>query len=205
MISAIPTCAEKSEIRKECWHWEKAITNESNRNVSKLRALSDTVRAALSQGRTLALLELEQLSFVLDMMLSDEIDYKTASEASATGQASQKLTFSTIQNARLDKLLSEIIHVYETESFSARPPIAEVGLESEIETVQSLQKYWHARFKSAYFALDQYRLDDLFSDALRDVLFSTVASDGLGKWSRRGQIAHELSEAEVSLHFVPGT
>lgn len=181
------------------------ITNKSNRNVSKLLGLSDVVRAALFQGRTLTLLELEELSFVLDMMLVDEIDDKTLSKVPASSRASQKITFSAIQDTRLDKLLADIIHVFEIESSSARPSLAEVGLGSEIEKVQSLQKYWRARFKSEYFALDQYRLSNLFSGPLRDVIFSAIASDGLGLWSPKEPIPHELSEAEVSFHFTPGT
>ena len=181
------------------------ITNESCRNVSKLLGLSDTIRAAISQGRTLTLLELEELAFVLDMMLVDEIDEKTASKAPRPTYASQNITFSVIQNTRLDKLLTEIIRVYEIESDSARPRIAGVGLGSEVEKVQSLQKHWRARFKSEYFALDHYRLGSLFSNALRDVVFSAIASDGLGTWSPKQSIAHEISEAEVSLHYTPGT
>lgn len=176
--------------------------NKSCRNTSKLLGLSDSIRAALYRGRKLTPLELEELTFVLDMMLVGEIDENTASKAPT---ASQKITFSVIQNTRLDKLLAETIQVYENENNSARPRIAEVGLGSEVETVQSLQKQWRARFKSEYFALDQYRLDSLFSNALRDVLFSAIASDGLGIWSPTQPIAHELSEAEVSLHYTPGT
>lgn len=139
------------------------------------------------------------------MMLLDEADDKTASKAPPTSQASQKITLSVIQNTRLDKLLAEIIHAYENESRPARTHIAEVGLGSEVEKVQSLQKHWRARFKSQYFALEQYRLDSLVSNALRDVLFSAIASDGLGIWSPKEPIANELSEAEVSLHYTPGT
>lgn len=72
-------------------------------------------------------------------MLLDEADEKTASKAPPTSQASQKITLAVIQNTRLDKLLAEIIHAYENESSSARPHIAEVGLESEVEKAQSLQ------------------------------------------------------------------
>lgn len=151
------------------------------------------------------MLELEELAFVLDMMLEDEIDDKTTSKTPSASQTSQKITLSTIQNTRLDKLLADIIHVYEIESSSARPPIVQVGLGSEVEKVQSLQRCWRVRFKSRYFALDQYRLDNLFSNALRDVLFSAIASDGLGIWSPKEPITHELSEAEVSLHYNPGT
>ncbi|KAK7717636.1 hypothetical protein SLS64_003131 [Diaporthe eres] len=130
-------------------------------------------------------------------MLADEIDDKTPSKDPATTQASPKITFSTIQTARLDKLLGDIIYVFEIESSSARAPIADVGLGSEIEKVQSLQKHWRARFKSKYFALDQYRLEHLFSNALREVSFSAIASDGLGIWSPKDPITHQLSEAEV--------
>lgn len=183
---------------------EASLTKQS-RNASKLLELSDTIRAALFHGRAITLLELEELAFVLDMLVMDEIDDITPSGAPAMSQASQRIAFSTIQDTRLDKLIADIIRVFEIESSSARPSIAEVGLGSEIEKVHSLQKHWRARFKSEYFALDQYRLDDLFSSALRDVLFSAIASDGLGIWWPKEPVTHELSEAEVSLHFTPGT
>lgn len=154
---------------------------------------------------TVTLIELEQLAFVLDMMLVDEIDNETVSKAQVTNEANQNITLPTIQHTRLDKLLADIIHAYEIESSSARPPSSEVGLGSEIEKVQSLQKHWRARFKSEYFALDKYRLDDLFSHALRDISFSSIASGGLGIWSPKEPIAHELSEGEVRSHYIPGT
>lgn len=138
------------------------------------------------------------------MMLVDEIDGKSPADTPATGHTSQKTTFSVIQETRLDKLLADIIHAYEDES-TTRPCIAEMGLGSEVEQVQSLQKHWRARFKSEYFALDQYRLGSLFSSALRDVLFSAIASDGLGIWSPKEPLTHELSEAEVTSHYTPGT
>lgn len=198
-----------TSLERHSWEWKGcqirvASVNKLFRNALKLLALSDTIRAALSQRRKLTLLELEELAFVLDMMLLDEVDGKTASKAPATSLTSQTITFSVIQNTRLDKLLADIIHVYENGS-TARPLIAEMGLGSEVEKVQSLQKHWRTRFKSEYFALDQYRLDILFSNALRDVLFSAIASDGLGIWSPKEPLTYELSEAEVSLHYTPGT
>lgn len=183
----------------------EASLTKQNRNASKLLELSDTIRAALFHGSAITLPELEELAFVLDMLVMDEIDENVPSKAPAMSQASQGIAFSTIQHTRLDKLIADIIRVFEIESASARPSIAEVGLGSEIEKVQSLQKHWRARFKSEYFALDQYRLDDLFANALRDVLFSAIASDGLGIWWPKKPLTHELSEAEVSLHFTPGT
>ncbi|KAI3401275.1 hypothetical protein diail_11981 [Diaporthe ilicicola] len=139
------------------------------------------------------------------MLLVDEIDDKVASKALTTGQANQKITLSTIQYTRLDKLLADIIHMYEIEGNPVTPLVAEKRPGSELETAQSLQKYWRTRFKSEYFALDKYRLDNLFSNALRDVSFSSVASEGLGVWLPKEALELELSEAEVNLHYTPGT
>ncbi|KAJ0118496.1 hypothetical protein J7T55_009279 [Diaporthe amygdali] len=174
-------------------------------NVSKLLGLSDTIRTALFRGRTLTLSELEDLAFALDMMLLDEIGDKVAAEAPATSQGDRRITVPVIQHTRLDKLLSDIIHIYETEGHPDRPLATDVGLGSEIETARSLQKHWRTRFKSDYFALDKYRLEYLFSNALRDVSFSAVASDGLGVWLPKEVLPAELSEAEASLHYTPGT
>lgn len=44
--------------------------NDGGWNVPKLLKLSDLVRAALSKGRKLSFTELEDLNFVLDMMVS---------------------------------------------------------------------------------------------------------------------------------------
>lgn len=188
----------------EMWPKISNVTDRRTRNVTKLLGLSDSIRATLYRGRMLTLTELEELAFVLGMMLVDEIDNRVASTDPTPSQAS-KITFSTIQSTRLDKLLSDIIHVCERKGIQTRPLDAEVGLGSEIETAQNLQKHWRARFKSKYFALDKYRLESLLSNALQDVSFSDVASDGLGVWLRNDTPTLALSEVEGNLHFTPGT
>jgi hypothetical protein len=167
--------------------------------------LSDSIRAALYHCRKLTMLELEEFGFVLNMILVGEVNDKTAPRAPIMCQGGQRITFSAIQDTRLDKLLADIIHVQENPRDPTTSRITEVGLGPKLGKVQSLQRYWRARFKSQYFALDKLRLNNLFSNALRDVLFSAAASDGLGIWAPNRPIAHELSEAEVSLHYTPGT
>lgn len=170
-------------------------------NIRKLLELSDSIRATLGQGKRLSFAELEDLNFVLDMMIVDKLDDDIPSKAS-TAQT-QKVTFADIQRARLDKLLVDMFTAYEREktAVNMHGVVLETGLGSELDTASTLQKHWQSRFKSEYFAIDKYRFDNLMVGTLKDVVFSAVASDGLGVWVPKE--ANEISEAEGNL-FVPG-
>lgn len=126
-------------------------------NAAKLLELSDLVRLALSKGRKLTSAEVEDLNFVLDIMIVDELDdelpsQRATSSASAGGgggghNTTQKVTFSTIQRARLDKLLTDMLRAHDKEitAVPIRGKMFETGLGSEIDTATSLQRHWYAR------------------------------------------------------------
>lgn len=132
-------------------------------------------------------------------MLVDELD------SNVPTAASHKVSFLTLQTARLDKLLVDMLRAYERETTSVNMhgDVVETGLGSEIETASSLQKYWQSRFKAEYFVIEKYRYDSLMTGRLQDVSFSAVASDGLGVWAPPKD-AVEVSEAEGNMKFIPG-
>lgn len=186
-IAALPRLTTTSSLHSQGTDIDQWMDDEGW-NQRKLLGLSDTIRATLEGGKKLSLTELEDLNFVLDMMVVDEVD------------AAHKVTFEVIQNARLDKLLVDMIKAYEQVTTSVY--LHETGLGPEIETASSLQRYWQSRFKAEYFAIDQYRFERLVTGRLHDVSFSAVASDGLGVWVPK--VAIECSEVEGNMRFVPG-
>ncbi|KAF3770145.1 hypothetical protein M406DRAFT_245904 [Cryphonectria parasitica EP155] len=167
-------------------------TTDGRWNVPKLLELSDLVRSALSKGANLSSQKLEELNFVLDMLLVDKLDEE------------HKITFSVIQRARLDKLLADMLRAHDKEATAV--PLGdnaiETGLRSETETASSLQRCWQSRFESDYLAIDKYRYEDLMSGSLRDMVWSATASDGLGVWIPKEVI--EISEVEGNATFFPG-
>lgn len=168
----------------------------------KLLGLSDTVRATLSKGKKLSFSELEDLNIVLDTMLVDKLDYETPFQA--TRGSKKKISFSAIQGARLDRLLADMLMAYHKQVTSVKlnGTVIETGLGPEIEAASSLLKHWQSRFKSEYFSVDKYRYSNLVSGSLRDVKFSSTATDGLGVWVPNEEV--ETSEVEGSARFIAG-
>lgn len=171
-------------------------------NIPKLLGLSDSIRATLAEGRKLSFSDLEDLNFVLDMMIVDKLDHEAPSKAPTA--TTQKITFPTIQRARLDKLLTDVLRAYEREttSINMHGLVVETGLGPEVEFASSLQKHWQSRFNLEYFTIEKYRFDSLIAESLKDVTFSAVASDGLGVWVPKE--TKEISEAEGNTQFTPG-
>lgn len=197
-MPGLPTASSVHSQSTEIDLW----VDEGGWNIPKLLNLSDTTRATLSKGKKLSFSELEDLNFVLDIMLIDKLGDDDPSKASTI--TVPKVTFAAIQRARLDKLLADMLKAYEREmtSINMHGIVVETGLGSEIEAASRLQKYWQSRFKSDYFFIDKYRFDSLLARRLQDVSFSAVASDGLGVWVPKESV--ECSEAESNMRFIPG-
>lgn len=109
-----------------------------------------------------------------------------------------------IQDARLDRLLVEMLGAYDREMTTV--PVGgvsfETGLGQEINTATDLQKRWQSRFKSEYCGIEKYHLDSLVSGSLQDVVWSATASDGLGVWKPTHVV--DISEVEGNTRFTPG-
>ncbi|KAL7798497.1 hypothetical protein V8C37DRAFT_399267 [Trichoderma ceciliae] len=105
---------------------------------SKLVELSDDIRSHLAEDASLGP-RAEVVKTALRELVRDE------------GSGMPVLDFVTVQNARLDKLLSDMLAIgHQQASFHLRPRIDTVMAER-------LQRLWMARFREKYFNIDQIR------------------------------------------------
>ncbi|KAL6910642.1 hypothetical protein GGI43DRAFT_427205 [Trichoderma evansii] len=107
------------------------------------------------------------------------------------------LDFVTIQNARLDKLLSDILTLsHQQTSLHPRPRI-------DTLMAERLQRLWMARFREKYFNIDQIRHQNLSKTGrLKDVMFNNAAADNWELW--QAEDCKTLSGLESNLQFKPG-
>lgn len=126
----------------------------------KLLELSDDIRSHLLEDASLGP-RAEVVKRALRELARDE------------GGAMPALNFATIQNARLDKLLSDLLTLgHQQASFRLRPRI-DTGM------AERLQRSWMARFREKYFNIDQTRHLGLSKTSrLKDIVFNDTAADG---------------------------
>jgi hypothetical protein len=90
------------------------------------------------------------------------------------------IDFGTIQNARLDKLLSDIMNP------GNRPSPLPTRFRDDVIMVEKLQRQWRARFKELYFTVDQDRYRILSKTGrLRDVEMSTSSHMDQRLWTTK--------------------
>ncbi|KAK7430053.1 hypothetical protein QQZ08_003444 [Neonectria magnoliae] len=107
------------------------------------------------------------------------------------------IEFTTIQNARLDKLLSEIINP------DNHPKPAPTNLRDEVLLAERLQRRWRTRYLEKYFTIDQDRYHSLTKTGrLRDVVINSASDNSQGRW--RAKTFEALSEVEGNLQFEAG-
>ncbi|KAL7963519.1 hypothetical protein V8C34DRAFT_1254 [Trichoderma compactum] len=129
-------------------------------NVAKLLELSDDIRSHLVEDASLGP-RAGVVMRALRELVRDESSIMPA------------MDFATIQNARLDKLLSDILTSGHQQASSHLRP------QTDIVLAERLQRLWMARFREKYFNIDQIRHQNLSSTGtLKDVIFSNIASDG---------------------------
>lgn len=107
------------------------------------------------------------------------------------------LDFPTIQNARLDKLLADMLTLgHQQTSLHLRPRI-------DILMAERLQRLWMARFREKYFNIDKIRHQSLSKTGrLKDVIFNIAATDSWELW--QAEDCETLSGLESNLQFKPG-
>ncbi|KAI5465652.1 PUA-like domain-containing protein [Mariannaea sp. PMI_226] len=138
--------------------------------------LSDCVRADLGDKRSLGLRWEEAMGF-LSAVLKDEIC------------GVPRIDFSTIQKARLDKLLSDIINPRN------RPSPTPTRFRDDVIMVEKLQRLWRTRFREQYFTVDQERYFNLpKTGRLRNVIMSSGTENNQCLWTT--QLFGTLSEFE---------
>lgn len=153
-------------------------------NEPKLLDFSDEIRSHLLEDHSLGPWA-ETVKRVFRKLLRDE------------GAALPAVSFATIQNARLDKLLSDILTLgHQQVSSRLRPRL-------NIAIAERLQRSWMARFREEFFNIDQTRQEDLSkSSRLKDVVFNKKAANGWELW--KAAKCKTVSGLEWNLQFKPG-
>ncbi|KAL6891268.1 hypothetical protein HDV57DRAFT_513702 [Trichoderma longibrachiatum] len=153
-------------------------------NEPKLLDFSDEIRSHLLEDHSLGP-RAEVVKRVLRELVRDE------------GAAMPAVSFATIQNARLDKLLSDLLTLgHQQASVRLRPRL-------DIAMAERLQRSWMARFREEFFNIDQTRQEELSkSGRLKDVVFNNKATNGWELW--KAAKCETVSGLEWNLQFKPG-
>ncbi|KAI0145708.1 hypothetical protein F4776DRAFT_607617 [Hypoxylon sp. NC0597] len=120
------------------------------------------------------------------------------------------LDFETIEYARLDKLVADVVSSEDTlrvapTSSKARGEVvpSHARYRADLANAKALLRLWRRRFREQYFVMDQHRCAALVKTGrLRDVEFNGETACELGEWyTRVGELVPEL---EGDLQFDPG-
>jgi hypothetical protein len=180
---------------------DESVDQEWDR--AELLALSDSVRAGLRSNNNVAFgvgPEADKLSSFLEAALNDE-DRKYPT-----------LDFQTIEYARLDKMVAEILLFADTMGTSSSSGGVLLALSSEhmlrfradVSLVKGLRRLWRRRFREQFFMMDQHRCAVLVDGGrLKDVSFSNSLEYDLGKWHTL-KVAGPVSEVEGNQTFDAG-
>ncbi|KAI0180490.1 PUA-like domain-containing protein [Hypoxylon sp. FL1284] len=165
-----------------------------------LLELSDSIRASLRQDKTLGP-DAQKLSEFLDAAWRHEDRRKRPA-----------LDLATIEYARLDKLLAEVLEFAEalkncTDAGASRgsavldaPPLR---FRVDVLNCESLGRIWRRRFRDRYFMIDQNRREALMTGGrLTEASFGDPLASGGG--GARTKASDPISELEGNLQFEAG-
>lgn len=166
-----------------------------------LLELSDSIRASLRHDKTPGPAHKDLGSF-LEAALRDEEQRRRPT-----------LNFETIEFARLDKLLSELLYFAETLKAATSPSSANLAITMveglplefrlDLSNAKNLRRAWRRRFREQYFMMDQHRCALLVQGGrLKDVSFNNALAYDLGKWHTK--VNDPISELEGNLQFEAG-
>ncbi|KAI3337509.1 PUA-like domain-containing protein [Xylariaceae sp. AK1471] len=162
-----------------------------DQNPPALLDLSDSVRAGLRDNNIVGP-DAEKLSSFLEAALKDEERKYPA------------LDFETIEYARLDKLLAELLQFADTLKTSGLTPELLLRFRVDVSQAKSLRRSWRRRFREQFFMMDQHRCAILVEGGrLKDVSFNNSLEYDLGKWQTK-KLTGPVSEVEGNLKFEPG-
>lgn len=120
-------------------------------NIDTLREMTDVVREALRTG-FIPTGEMEILCEILTVLLIDEQAMHNA------------VSLNCIALTYFDKALEAIMSKSTKDIAADEPRYQEIHAKAT-----SLQHRWQQRFKERYFSIDEYRINDMRSRALRDL------------------------------------
>ncbi|KAF6820995.1 hypothetical protein CSOJ01_00430 [Colletotrichum sojae] len=151
----------------------------------ELLELCDSVRASLRQDKSLGL-EADRIQNLLERALKEELRHTPT------------LDFETLQYARLDKLLADMLDP------ANRPTPLPLRFRADMAVAESLQKMWRARFRDQYFSIDDFRQRSMsVGGEMRDITFTSAGKDPLESWAVQNDRG-SISELEVNQQFEPG-
>lgn len=151
--------------------------------------LSNAVRASLGGNKALGP-RVEELRGFLEAALQDE------------GRKHPTLDFFTIQYARLDKLLADILTYADSLRRSSLATELSLAFRVDISNAKSLRRAWRQRFRELYIMVDQRRTEQMVECDLQNVSFSYSSLLESGKWQT--SVTEPVSEREANLEFEPG-
>ncbi|TID01619.1 hypothetical protein CH35J_004468 [Colletotrichum higginsianum] len=152
----------------------------------KLLELCDSVRTSLQREKSLGPHE-DRIQELFEKILKEELRH------------SPSLDFETLQYARLDKLLADVLDP------ACRPSPLPLRFRADMAVAESLQRIWRSRFREQYFALDQVRQRRLsIGGDMRDIHFTAAGMDPLESWTVRNSCPDPISELEGNQQFEPG-
>lgn len=155
-----------------------------DREIRSILALSDSVRASLTENLSLGS-DTIRLTQFLNSVLADEV------------HDGRSLSFDTLLKAHLDKLLQDLLDPLK------KPDPVPGTIFAVMTAAKSLEKSWRARFKERYADIDKRRLSAMLSNgALRDVTFAALSADNVVTWKAK-QVT-PACEVEDSYKFRPG-
>ncbi|GAP89601.1 hypothetical protein SAMD00023353_3500080 [Rosellinia necatrix] len=157
----------------------------------RLLDLSDCIRTGLRSGNVFGP-DAEKLSNFLEAALKDE------------ERKHPTLCLGTIEYARLDKLLLELLQFADMMKTSNLTPEFLLRFRVNVSQARNLRRIWRRRFREQFFMLDQHRCAVLVEGGrLKDVSFNSSLDYDLGKWQAT-KVTDPISEVEASMQFEPG-
>lgn len=154
--------------------------------------LSDSIRASLGRDKALGP-DANELSDFLDAAWKYEDQRRHAA-----------LDIETIEYARLDKLLAEVLDFAETLKDGPGHPTAAddppLRFRVDVLNAKSLSRSWRKRFRDQYFMIDQHRREALMTGGrLTDASFNDPLI-----YSGGTKTNDPISELEGNLQFEAG-
>jgi hypothetical protein len=164
---------------------------ESGWAKAALLTLSDSVRASLEHDKSLGP-DAEELGNFLATTLRDE------------ERRMPPFELDTIEYARLDRLLSDIIdHFIDMRSLAKSAYELPLKVRIDAKNAKKLRTSWERRFRANYFRFDERRLKTLIDRGLlRDISFGNKITYDMGTLQSRG--SSPISDTESSLQFEAG-
>ncbi|KAF7543880.1 hypothetical protein G7046_g9911 [Stylonectria norvegica] len=168
-------------------------TQSDSQNTDFLLELCEAVRTHLATRKDLGPRWEEVMGFLGAVLKDEHAGMPLLQEHSKVPM----LEFATIESARLDKLLADILDP------DKHPSPMPSRFRIDLDLAESLQRHWRRRFREAFFTIDQNRAKRLSTTGrLKDVVFTNDPKNPRALWKTK--TCEELSEVEGNLQFEPG-